>query len=288
MRRKDGVIMSKHISTSLKEEIVDYYLSSPMTVTQVAEEFDISQPSIIKILDEYRIKRYTKSQLFSPNLDEHYFDRIDTEKKAYFLGLIVTDGCIYEAKGRRPMLALSTQDSDAYILDEFREEIRSNKKIASDGRGCCGLQIISDGIVDGLRQYGLHPRKSLDCWFPDNIPLDLYPHFVRGLFDGDGSASYYTRRGRRSHTKAIRFCSGTRQFLEDLIELLYYECGAYRVNIYQEKEHLWSIRYASNNSMLKIINYMYDDAHVYLYRKKEICDLICDEIYNYGNTEITM
>lgn len=279
--------MSKHITRELKEELVQYYLSRPMTIDQVGEEFNICAPSVMKILDEYRIQRYTKTQLFSPDLDEHYFDRIDTEEKAYFLGLIVTDGCIYQTKGRQPMLAICMQDSDAYILDIFREEIQSNKRLTPDGRGCWGLQIISNGLVDGLRQYGLHARKSLDCWFPDNIPIDLYPHFIRGLFDGDGSASYYVRQGRSSHTKAIRFCSGTRQFLVDLIDFLYFECGVPRASIYQEKDNLWSVRYASNDSMLKLINYMYGDAHVYLHRKKEICDLICDEIYKYGNTEIT-
>ena len=288
MRRKVGVNMPKHITRELKEEIIQYYQTRPMTIGHVAEEFNVCAPSIMKILDEYRIRRYTKTQLFSPDLDEHYFDHIDTEEKAYFLGLIVTDGCIFQSKGRMSGLAMCMQESDSYILDIFRDEIRTTKQLTPDGRGCLGLHIISKNLVDGLRQYGLHERKSLDCWFPDNLPLHLYPHFIRGIFDGDGSASYYVRQGRRSHTKAVRFCSGNRQFLVDLIEFLYTVCEIPITNIYQEKENLWSIRYASNNSMLKLISYMYEDAHVFLHRKKEICDLIYDEIYEYGNTEITI
>lgn len=279
--------MPKHISQEFKKELVNYYLQRPMTVEHVAEVFNICMPTVSKILDEYRIGRYNKTQLYSPYLDEHYFDDIDSEKKAYFLGLIVTDGCIYQAKGRQPMLAMCIQDSDAYILEAFRDAIGSNKRLTSDGRGCYGLQIISEGIVEGLKQYGLHERKSLDCWFPCNLPIHLYSHFIRGVFDGDGSASFYTRQGRQSHTKAIRFCSGNKQFLIDLIEFLDSELGVYPPSIYREKENLWSIRYASNRDMLKLINYMYGDAHVFLYRKKHICDNICDEIYKYGNTEIT-
>lgn len=279
--------MPKHITRELKKAVVEYYNQRPVTVDQVAGCFDICAPSVTKILDEYRVKRYTKAQLFSPDLDEHYFDRIDSEEKAYFLGLIITDGCIHQAKNRRPMLAMTIQEPDAYILKAFRDEIRSNKRLTPDGRGCYGLQIISKGLVDGLRKYGLHERKSLECLFPDNIPIQLYPHLIRGIFDGDGSASYYARAGRRSHTKAVRFCSGDYLFLASLIDFLYFECGIDRPSIYREKENLWSIRYASNENMLKLISYMYDDAHVFLHRKKRICDLICDEIYKHGNTEIT-
>lgn len=288
MRRKVGVIIPRHVTRNIKEDLVDFYLSRPMTIDVVAEEFDLSNPTVIKILNEYRINRYTRTQLFSPDLDEHYFDRIDTEEKAYFLGLIVTDGCIYQAKGRQPMLAMTIQERDAYILDIFKDEIRSNKNLTSDGRGCYGLQIISEDLVAGLRKYGLHDRKSLDCWFPNNIPIDLYPHFIRGVFDGDGSASFYARRGKKSHTKAVRFCNGTKQFLVDLSDFLYQECEIPRATIFREKDNVWSIRYANNQSMLRLINYMYSDAHVYLNRKKAICDSICDEIYKYGNTEITV
>lgn len=279
--------MPKHITKITKEELVNYYKREPMTIDRVAEEFDICKPSVSKILDEYRIKRYSKAQLFSPYLDEHYFDNIDSEKKAYFLGFIITDGCIHQAKGRQSILAMTVQNRDRYILEAFKNEIHSYKMVTSDGRGCYGLQIFSKGIVDGLKQYGLHERKSLSCIFPNNIPLDLYPHLIRGIFDGDGSASYYIRPNRRSHVKAVRFCKGNRKFLEDLVEFLYFECNIIQPTIYQEKDNLWSIRYASNDSILKLINYMYSDAHIYLHRKKDICDLIRDEIYKYGNTEIT-
>lgn len=279
--------MPKHITKDLKENIVQFYKQKPMTIEFVADYFNVSNPSVIKILNEYKVERYSKTKLFSPDLDEHYFDQIDTEEKAYFLGLIITDGCIYSAKKKQPMVAMSIQECDVYILEKFCEEIKSNKSPTSDGRGAYGLQIISDKLVSGLRQYGLRERKTLNCTFPQNIPVDLYSHLVRGIFDGDGSASYYARQGRKRHTKAVRFCSGDYQFLVDLINFLHESCGADSPTIYQEKENLWSVRYASNKNMIKLIDYMYKDATVYLIRKKRICDLICNEINEYGNIEIT-
>ena len=71
--------MPKHITREQKEEIVKYYKTKPMTQDEVAQKFKISLPSVIKILKEYKVKIYNKVQLFSPNLNEHYFDIIDTE-----------------------------------------------------------------------------------------------------------------------------------------------------------------------------------------------------------------
>lgn len=270
--------MPKHITKEQKVAIVEYYKTKPMTHTEVAKKFHISLPSITKILKEYRIKPYTKVQLFSPDLDEHYFDNIDTEKKAYFLGLIITDGCIHNTKGRQPLVALAVQESDKYILEKFKKEIGSNKNITTDGRGCVGINILSRTMVDALRKYGVKERKSLHTTFPQNIPKDLYKHFIRGVLDGDGSVSFYARRNRKSHIKAIRFCQGNKQFLKDLTECLYINCGAAMVNIYTEKETLFSVAYRKNDSMMKIIQYLYQDATIYLTRKKHLCDLISNEI----------
>lgn len=280
--------MPKHITKEQKVAIVEYYKTKPMTHTEVSKKFNISLPSVIKILKEYRIKPYTKVQLFSPDLDEHYFDEIDTEKKAYFLGLIITDGCIHNTKGRQPLVSLTLQESDKYILEEFKKEIHSNKKITPDGRGCVGINILSRTMVEALRKYGVKERKSLCTIFPQNIPKDLYGHFIRGVLDGDGSISFYARRNRKSHTKAIRFCQGNQQFLKDLTKCLYINCGVDTINIYTEKENLFSIAYRKNDSMMKIIQYLYKDATIYLTRKKHLCDLISNEIIKYGNTEITM
>ena len=280
--------MSKVISKERKEEIISYYKSKPMTIDELSEKFLICRPTVIKILNQYRIKRYTKSQLFSPNLNENYFDVIDTEEKAYFLGLIITDGCIFTTKGKSPMLAISLKNRDSYILETLKNELHSNKKITTDGRGCSELQIYSKKIVDSLRQYGITERKSLHTILPTNVAKEFHKDLIRGILDGDGSVSFYARKNRSCHIKAVRFCQGNEKFLIDLVDMLYEECGAEKINIYKEKESLWSIAYRKNESIVKIINYLYNNSSVYLTRKKNVCDLICKEIEKYGNTEITM
>ena len=282
--------MPKHITREEKNKIIDFYKSKPMSIEFVAKHFKISNPSVIKILNEYKIKRYSKVQLFSPELVENYFENIDTEEKAYFLGLIITDGCVHNTRGKQNLVSITLKEDDKYILDEFKKQIKSNKTITFDGRGCCELNILSNKMTIDLKKYGVIPNKSLRIVFPKNLPMHLYGHFIRGILDGDGSVSYYSRinQNRNSHTKAIRFCQGNKLFLQDIINHLNVVCNIDKINIYQEKENLWSIAYRKNESMMKLINYIYDNAHIYMKRKKILCDLIIEEIKRYGSTEITI
>ena len=273
--------MSKHLSKENEIQIIEYYKTKPMTIKELCNKFNLCNVTIIKILNKYNIKRYNRTKLFSPQLDEHYFENIDNEEKAYFLGLIVSDGCIYSQDIRSSMVVITLQGCDKYILEHFIKCIKSNKHITSDGRGCFEIQILSDIMVNDLRKYGLFENKSLHTIFPKNLPKDLYCHFIRGLIDGDGSISFYNRQNRYCHVKAIRFCQGNKKFVEDFIKFLHDNIGTKIISVYQEKENLWSCAYRANSDMLLLINYLYKDATIYLTRKKEKCDLIYKEIIKY-------
>lgn len=273
--------MSKHLSKENEIQIIEYYKTKPMTIKELCDKFNLCNVTIIKILNKYNIKRYNRTKLFSPQLNEHYFENIDNEEKAYFLGLIVSDGCIYSQNIRSSMVTITLQGCDKYILERFIKCIKSNKHITSDGRGCFEIQILSDIMVNDLRKYGLFENKSLHTIFPKNLPKDLYCHFIRGLIDGDGSISFYNRQNRCCHVKAIRFCQGNKKFVEDFIKFLHDNIGTKMINVYQEKENLWSCAYRANSDMILLINYLYKDATIYLTRKKEKCDLIYKEFLKY-------
>lgn len=281
--------MPKHISVEKEQEIIKYYKSRPMTFDELVKKFDISIPTIIKIFNKYRVVRYTKSRLYSPNLVEDYFNTIDSQLKAYFLGLIITDGCIYSKNGRTPSVSLTLQKNDAYLIDRFIKEIHSNKVVTTDGRGCCEVAINSSKMVSDLHKYGVQERKSLQAIFPSNLPIDYYPSLLRGIIDGDGSISFYARKGRKCHTKAIRLCSGNEKFLLDIVGFLHRVVDIDTVNVYRDKENLWSIAYRKTASLLKLIDYLYSGAEIYMKRKKELCDLVYAECMKYtnGSTEIT-
>lgn len=280
--------MSKKISKEIKEEIISFYKSKPMSYQDVANKFHYSLPTIGKILKEYRIKPYSKVQLFSPDLREDYFENIDNEAKAYYLGLIITDGCVYRKWNRQGIIAITLQKKDKYLIDKFVSEIHSNKTITSDGRGCCNVNILSNRMADDLKKYGVVENKSLHTIFPKNIPNNLYPHLIRGLLDGDGSIGFYSRPKRKSHIRSIRFCQGNKQFIIDLMAYLKSELNVNPVNIITEKPNLWSIAYYRNEDVLKLSHYLYDNASIYMTRKKDLLNKVVEELlYYHGNTEIT-
>ena len=93
--------MSIIISDETKRNIIDDYTSNVQTIKSLCNKYNLSYPTISKILKEKDIPIYSKQQLCSIGLNENIFNNIDTEEKAYFLGLLLADGCVFYNKNNK-------------------------------------------------------------------------------------------------------------------------------------------------------------------------------------------
>lgn len=85
----------KKLDISLKPKIVQAYLDDPnISVNKLIKKFNLNRSTVFGILKQYKIKCRPKTSR-KYNLNQNYFDNIDCEEKAYFLGFIFADGCNY-------------------------------------------------------------------------------------------------------------------------------------------------------------------------------------------------
>lgn len=182
------------IQDSEKMEIIEEYQIKGHSCRKIALNHNKSNNFIIRLLrlNGVKIKNRVDS-IRRYSLNENYFNVIDTEAKAYFLGLMYADGNNL-IKNRRASISL--QERDSYILDIFRKELDSNKPLAfinnkkrhPSHMDSYTLTIASLKICKDLIKLGCVPRKSLILKFPtkNQVPKHLLRHFVRGYMDGDG------------------------------------------------------------------------------------------------------
>lgn len=177
--------MSKIISQDLKQDIINYYLSYPMSLSQVENQYKLSHPTISKILKD--IPKYPKAKIYNPELKERFFETIDTEEKAYFLGLLITDGNVFKdtTKGRQASISITLDLKDEYMLLAFKKVLNANTNVGHDGRGCGQIAVRSDLMAKDLSKYGVVPRKTLITYLPQ-IDNQYMNHLMRGILDGDG------------------------------------------------------------------------------------------------------
>lgn len=271
--------MPRHIQFTTKKEIVNYYISRPMTTKECANTFSISEQSIVKILNMFKIPRWARAVLYSPDLDEHYFDQIDTPQKAYWLGLLMTDGCVYQKQGKTQRLCLTLKSSDEYLIKAFLADIKCNKNIVrTKGRTESSVQICSDTLCNALAKYSIEPRKTGRQSF--NCPR-FKEAYLHGLIDGDGSVGFYSRAGCRSHYKTIRLCGANRDFLEAVVK--YIGCG----RIEKSHEGLETITWSSMNDMMRVIRAVNKYPTSCLVRKKILMEKISEEIGKYRDNRRT-
>lgn len=163
------------------------------TSTKLANELNCSKDFIKKIWRENNVsEKYQKHQLYS--LNEKYFAHIDSHSKAYFLGFICADGCIYRRNNHQGMLSIAVKDIDIEILNNFTKEIETSKPISiskqSEKTTMATLQLTSDILVEDLLNLGVGIRKTFDLsieYISKHIPKKFIPSFILGYFDGDGS-----------------------------------------------------------------------------------------------------
>ena len=259
----------KIIDDKLKQEIIDFYKSKPMSLKEVGTKFELSPPTVIKILKD--IPKYSKAKINNPNLIEDFFKEINTEEKAYFLGLIISDGNVFkdETSGRQASISITLDLNDEYMLNTFKQVLQANTTVGKDGRGCGTLAVRSNIMAQDLAQYGVVPRKSYITYLPTNIEKQYMSHLIRGILDGDGNIQAKLNKDNR-FLHSISFC-GSHKLMEDISN---YCANELQLNVkpqvydYQDRE-LSEIKLQNIHDIQLFGDWIYNNATIYLKRKYE-------------------
>lgn len=216
-------------------------------------------------------------------INETIFNTIDTELKAYYLGLIAADGCVHKSND----LSISLQQRDGYILKYLKNAIQPDKPlviIPSKGnqQEQLKLSIRSSVICSDLIKLGFPPNKSqVGMSFP-NLNKDLIRHFIRGFFDGDGTITGCLEKTKSKNTgdvinnglsRKVKLVSTSKSFLED-VNINLFNLGLSNRNIIEDKSRvrktpLYRLCYSSLEDIKKLENLFYDNSNYYLKRKQE-------------------
>lgn len=194
---------------------------------------------------------------------EDFFDYIDCEEKAYFLGYIMADGNVSITNNQYSLkFHISIQDRE--VVDRFLESISSsNKATIRNETSSYYVSLTSVHMCKRLIALGVLPQKTGKECICDEIPKNLLHHYIRGVFDGDGITSV----GKSKRSGFVGSINMITSILEELKEdLTIFEAGKNKKVVY----FLGGKKFSN-----KLYNYLYSDATIWLERKRARLEYIC-------------
>jgi len=245
----------------MSEQIIKLYKQGH-SAPAIAIEMGTSPYHIYKILITNHIPRRThreKSLRYSVN--ESFFDDIDSEDKAYWLGFLAADGyqtgtvvgCSLSLKDKRHLMVLKETLNATHPVKVYTQT--SGYK---PGSKYCRLIITSPKLCAGLEKHGVVKNKTHKLEFP-NLPSHLERHYIRGYFDGDGC---WAKSKKSASGFTMKVC-GTKQFLIAMAKAM---------KLSPQRVHKHKTIYClekSGKDVLRLMDHLYVDSYIALERKKE-------------------
>jgi len=237
-------------------------------------------------LKQCGVKIKSLSEVASFVEDHYFFNNIDCELKAYLLGFFAADGHIEKRKDYDSYtLRVGVQINDCHILKLFNKAITNGRSaISVTKKGHTSIAITSKQIGEDLLELGFDSNKTC-TW--KKLPLlqeDMYPHFIRGFFDGDGSIMLTSRRsgnrlaGFNRKFALVCFNKSILREIEGKIQVPFnYRTIGNKTSMIQGKlaqfKTSWLAESFNLDDLNSIYRYLYSDATYYFLRKKYKFDL---------------
>lgn len=303
--KKNNIIQYSILEKQEKEkkivECAKYYSENiGISIKKCAEKFGLKRWDLSNYLKNNNIKKHEKvlatingeqyiiSQKNSRgarrySVDEAFFDNIDTEEKAYWLGFFLADASVSE-KTNTISIGLSIRDYDhlhrlkksldiTYPIREF---------VSSNGYDSCIISFRSKNIKEKLISYNVIPNKKKYGKLPFlSLNNNLIKHYIRGFFDGDGCVSEAIRKenGNKRYIIEVASCQEMLIFIKDFL-------AKNNIKVSDIKKHMttYDIKTSNNFEIIKFFNLIYKDANIYLPRKYERLENI-SRIYSISDEE---
>lgn len=248
-------------------EIITQYTIEHLSMRIIGENFGVSRNVITRILKENNISIQQHNHKYYAEYRK--FQNIDSPEKAYWLGFIAADGCVYVRETNASVL-INIHQKDIEHLEKFKKFMDSNVNITtfvqnegfSNNTPMCKIVFNSVDMANDFIDKGIVPRKSLILDKP-NIPEEYYLSYILGYFDGDGSL-YQNSNGEFGLNIV-----GTKETLTWINDLLDISSSLEKRDLLSTK-NTYYIRCGGTNKPYQIMKQLYDSCNVHLDRKYEI------------------
>lgn len=252
--------MGKRHEQRIYDELATKYLVEGLSLIELSKQSGIDRRTLSTNFKRMGIEIVNKQNL--TKFDEHIFDEIDNEEKAYWLGFIFADGYISSSSNN---FELSLGLKDINHLEKFSQFMKYNGAIKQDFYRC-RFSLRNKHLWNTLNNYGCTPKKSLTLKFPNKgifKSKDLIKHFMRGYFDGDGCITY------QKDTNSVNgVCSvlGASEFLDEFENILNFQKSITRCKDKRLTGNTTSLSFKRTES-IQLMHYLYDNSSIYLDRK---------------------
>ena len=262
----------------IEKEILENYINKELSYKEIAKIFNVNEKTIKINAKKYGLTSKIGSQgARKHKFNERYFENIDSEEKAYWLGFIAADGCVYKNK-QSYRLQINLKGSDIDHLKKFQKAICSDykiteKKVGKAQSNTCQLKINSTKMCNDLIKNNIIERKSI-IFEPPILNKNLMSHFIRGYFDGDGWITSYKRKDSNSYRNEVGIIGG-KKALNYFIDFL--PKGFSKYEKYKD-DKIIQISGSSIKTISETYNYLYENATIFLDRKKNVFENIMSRL----------
>lgn len=293
-----------------KEEIKKLFVDDGVSVRKLMKKFGCSQKPINRVLtelgidhsrgnltsfkynyingiyderEELNVKKMISEIPISEqkySIDCYYFDDLRDPEVIYTIGFLYADGYNNDSS-----VILSLEEGDVEILNTINNNLRNEKKVQFEDKSNkhdfgytyknqYKLVMLNKRISKVLSILGVVRNKSLILTFPKWLHPSMYPHFIRGVYDGDGSLYRYFDKNNKPRNTTVTITS-TEEFCKAIIDI----CAKYvgiKSNNYDASCHNGITRVFSitgYNVCKKFLDWIYKDSTIHLDRKyNRYCD----------------
>lgn len=257
----------------IQKAIIEDYKNN-VSIRQLEIKYNTGRASISKFLTEKGIKTTVGNHYRKYTHNEDFFEIIDIEEKAYWLGFMYADGWISDYSNRygQDHFGISLAIEDEEHLKKFLKSLSATNPINYDNSGLkknqsrlAKVELTSQKTVDDLIKNGCFKKKTLILKPPTTVPKELLPHFIRGFFDGDGSiiktaGKFYEQYHKYNYSVSFSCMEEIGYWLQE-----YFGFGS----VVYDKRKEFSVSYSisGNNVLEQFYHIIYDNATIYLDRK---------------------
>ena len=243
---------------------------SGQTLARIAPQVGVSAEQVRRWLIRSGVALRPRGYGANPGIVHDFFRTINTDAKAWCLGLIGSDGNVNHKR-----LRVTLHSRDREVLEQMRGLLAPGVAVKdftawSERQGAyvprSMLQLHSVQMIADLLRHGVTPAKSL-TYKPWGGPPPLMPAYWRGMTDGDGS--WWCRKKNPSRW-GLSLC-GTQQTCEAFAEFCR-SVGATAVVVRQRS--IWVAKCEGTLSCQRVARSLYAGGTISLIRKRAKVDVL--------------